>query len=301
MPAARPTGEATRRDTSAKIVGLMLVRNEENFLPWALSNITEFCDEIVVLDNRSTDQTSAKLACLAAAHGNVRLERIDDPNTSHDYVAGYANTATWVFGVDGDEIYDPVGLARLRNEILSGSLDHAWRVMGHVLHAKSVDLNQRAAAGYLTPAAHSITKLYNMAATSAWREIGRERLHGDAMIFNAGFSKESVVKLYDRDPWDRCDFRCLHLCFFPRSSADAVPASRKNPREERLGQLRQLFERAKYRFAHPFAGRVGHKSHKYARGPLTEVGIGGFGRPRDYADCDPQAASTERLLSSQNI
>jgi glycosyltransferase involved in cell wall biosynthesis len=286
---------------TTRIIGVVLLRNEEFFTPWAIANIVAFCDEIIVLDNMSTDRTATELAAFAARYPNVRVERIADAHTSHDWVEPYADTRTWLFGVDGDEIYDPVGLARLRQRILSGALDRYWRVYGHLLHATTVDLDGGGAEGYITPASHSITKLYNMAATASWREERHERFHGDAMVFSPGYSRASVLKLHETDSWDACDLRCLHLCFFPRSSIDdPVAFVRKNPREERAGLFDRLANRAKYFLAHPFSRDIGHKQHKYARGPITRVNIGTFGRPKTAAAFDPSYALAEASLSAHN-
>ena len=40
-----------------RIIGVCLLRNEEHFVAWSLMNIAEFCDEIIVLDNKSNDRT----------------------------------------------------------------------------------------------------------------------------------------------------------------------------------------------------------------------------------------------------
>ena len=40
---------------------------------------------------------------------------------SHALVEGYAGTDTWVFGVDGDELYDPAGLTAFRAQLLDGA------------------------------------------------------------------------------------------------------------------------------------------------------------------------------------
>jgi len=44
--------------TDRKIVGICLVRNEERFLDLILNNIIDFCDQILIADNKSTDHTA---------------------------------------------------------------------------------------------------------------------------------------------------------------------------------------------------------------------------------------------------
>src|SRR5690606_18625709 len=102
-----------------RIVGLMLLRNEDRFVTWAVRNVVHFCDELILLDNGSSDDTPARLAALTRSHPHVRVEPCDDPNTSQRALEGYAGQNVWVFGVDGDEIYDPEGLGRLRPRTLA--------------------------------------------------------------------------------------------------------------------------------------------------------------------------------------
>ena len=44
---------------------------------------------------------------------HVRVIEVDDAYDTHKYVEPFVGKDCWVFGVDGDEIYDPDGLARL--------------------------------------------------------------------------------------------------------------------------------------------------------------------------------------------
>lgn len=263
-----------------RIIGIVLVKNEDLFISWAIRNVAAFCDDIIVLDNRSTDRTPERLAALAGRFGHLRLHTIDDPNRSHRFVEGYAGTPTWVFAVDGDEIYDPVGLARLRPRIVAGELDAWWKLSGHMLNPTAVDLVRGEATGYGTPATPSVTKLFNFGALESWREPHRQRLHGDGMVFRPGYSGRSVLKLFNERSWDECDLRCLHLCFFPRSSAATeAPVDRKNPSQVKADPPRLLLERIKNFLRHPLLPNPRYKTRRYRRGPLQTRDISAFGRP----------------------
>ena len=61
-------------------------------------------------------KSSPRLA--AEFPGKIELRSITDTRESHFLINGTAGTRTWIFAVDGDEIYDPVGLAKLRQEVL---------------------------------------------------------------------------------------------------------------------------------------------------------------------------------------
>ena len=40
-----------------KVIGLLPFKNEEYFLPTYLSNVTKVCDEIIAVDDNSTDNS----------------------------------------------------------------------------------------------------------------------------------------------------------------------------------------------------------------------------------------------------
>ena len=114
--------------SDSRIIGIVLVKNEDLFIEPVLSNIVEFCDLIIVADNISTDATSEIVQGLAARHDKIEYHRIDDIAISHELIKSYAGRKTWIFGVDGDEIYDPAGLAAFRKVLLAGNYDHSWMV-----------------------------------------------------------------------------------------------------------------------------------------------------------------------------
>ena len=103
-----------------RIVGICLVRNEENFALWALGNALDFCDEILVIDNFSSDRTYPLLERFAAANPKVRLIRDANASGTNAYIQEYIGQDVWLFGIDGDEIYDREGLARFRARLLAG-------------------------------------------------------------------------------------------------------------------------------------------------------------------------------------
>ena len=107
----------------AQIVGISLVRNEDIFITQAITNVADFCDKIIILDNLSTDNTWREIEALKTTFPNVEAYQINDYRQSHNYISDYVGTNTWILGVDGDEIYDPKGLSQLRKDIFSGKFD----------------------------------------------------------------------------------------------------------------------------------------------------------------------------------
>jgi hypothetical protein len=209
-----------------QIVGIVLVRNEDVFVESAVRNIVAFCDRIHAVDHVSTDATWEVLQMLAREYEHVDARRVRHAGESHALLEPYAGTATWVFGVDGDELYDPERLAGFRDDLLAGSYDHAFKVASNVVNCTELDREQRTATGYPSPPSRSITKLYNFAALESWRGDGAERLHGGTPLFKPGHDERSVDNIGERLTWEETPLRCLHLCFLRRSSLDTGPTVR---------------------------------------------------------------------------
>lgn len=255
-----------------KIVGIMLVRDEDSFVEWAIRSAIDFCDEFLVCDHESQDGTTAILDRLASEYGcKLVVRRCRNSGESHAMIQSYAGTATWIFGVDGDEIYDAIGLARLRGRLAAGEFDAWWALFGNVLNVKHLDLDKLQAEGHLAPPCRSMTKLYNFAAIDAWDGKIVERLHGGEIRFRPGFDATRRLDLHEQTSWADADFRCLHLCFLPRSSRDAASMGpRRNIMDRHAWSLRKLVARLLRR---PDAD---WKEQKYARGPLVTESIAAF-------------------------
>ena len=212
-----------------QIVGIVLVKNEDLHLERAVRNVLEFCDRIFIADHASSDRTPAIAQELAARHSKIEGKVIGHPGESHDFLQPSVGTATWVFGVDGDELYDPIGLGKLRGELLGGTYDAWWMILGNVLNCDEVDAARKTASGWLAPPCRSITKLSNFSRIDSWRGDTPERLHGGSIVFREGCDASRRLNLFERHSWEDSPLRCLHTCFVPRSSLDsAQPLVRPN-------------------------------------------------------------------------
>lgn len=200
-----------------RIVGICLIKNEDLYIERVLKNILDFCDDVIVLDNISTDNTFKIVKKLTKVYKKIKLLKVKNLRNSHKFIEKYANTLTWIFGVDGDEIYDPIGLNKLKSEILSGRYQKYWNIYGNCLNCKELDLVSQTGKGYLAPPSRSITKLYNFSIIKSWK-VYNQRLHGSIPIFKKGDDRSLRYILYESYDWDRSHFRCLHLCFMKRSS-----------------------------------------------------------------------------------
>ncbi len=257
----------------AKIVGIILVRNEDRFVRQAVKNIAAFCDSLILCDHQSTDGTTGILDDLARALPHADLHRLTQPSESHDLLKPFAGTRTWVFGVDGDELYDPQCLQAFRLRLLSGEFDKVWRMKGNVLHCTALATDRSTASGHLAPPARSITKLYNFGAIGSWDGETPERLHGGKIRFQPGFDDSMKCNFQESLHWDETPLRCLHTCFLPRSTADAAEAgqtARENIMELDCGGVSGRLRR----LAHRLLGRSPASRWKkdfYRRGPVETV------------------------------
>jgi hypothetical protein len=232
-----------------KIVGSVLVRNEDRFVEQSIRNVVEFCDRIHAVDHVSSDRTWEILRSLAAEFDHLDVHRARNSVLAHRLVEPYAGTATWVIGVDGDELYDPEGLARFRSDLLAGAHADVFRLKAHVLNCDV--LHDRAASGWLAPPSRPITKLFNFGAVESWRGIP-EPLQGGEAVFRPGYHWEARRNLADGTTWETDPARCLHLCFLRRSSLDPadVGGGRQSLAESgefdlgAVGRLKRLVRRA---------------------------------------------------------
>ncbi len=229
------------------ILGIVLVRNEDLFVRQAVENIVGFCDKILLMDHASRDGTPGILAALAARHPDrIEFRRISNPRESHEVLKPWFGKRVWGFAVDGDEIYDPVGLRRFREKLDAGIADQAWKVFGNVVHCTRIDAREGWAEGFPTPPSRSMTKLHNFAAIDSWDgDDTVERLHRGNPAFRPGFSEANRLDLFTRWSWEESPYRCLHMCHLRRSSLDPEsPVTRdssietyQHPPMERLRRL----------------------------------------------------------------
>lgn len=231
-----------------KIIGSVLVRNEDVYVEQAVRNVVEFCDRIHVVDHVSDDATWNIVRALGKEFDHVDARRARNAAAAHQLLEQYAGAATWVIGVDGDELYDPKALARLRRDLLDGAHADVFRLKAHVLNCDELDRETGTASGWLAPPSRPVTKLFNFGAVESWTNSPDPLQSGD-VVFKPSFHWESRRDLADETTWETDPLRLLHVCFLRRSSRDAVATTRKNLDESRqfdrgaAGSLKRLLRR----------------------------------------------------------
>lgn len=99
---------------------VVLTHNDAHILPQTLSSLS-FCDEIVVIDDYSTD-TTRKIA--RSYHARVYLRHLDNDFASQRNYGLYKCKGEWVLFVDSDEVVSK-DLAQEITKIASSSA--SWR------------------------------------------------------------------------------------------------------------------------------------------------------------------------------
>ena len=211
-----------------KIIGVMMVKNEDRWIARALTAIRDFCDRIVLIDTGSTDDTTRE-ALRSNTVDEVHLE--PDLSRTHRFVESYVGTDTWVFGVDGDEIYDREGLKSVRRHI-GRNLSSMFQLVGQYLHV--TELVEGYARGYMGPPSHTPTKLYNFAKLEEWPSDGRHSLfQSKTRVVDARILRDTFYQNYD---WNACPLRCLHMRFQRRTWSGPEPyMGARLSGEDRLG------------------------------------------------------------------
>lgn len=265
-----------------RIVGSVLVRNEDVFVERAVRNAAGFCDRIHAVDHVSTDASWGILQELAREYEHIEVRRARHARVSHEQLEPYVGTDTWVLRIDGDELYDAAGLALIRKRLEDGEFRSAFRVLGNVLHASEIDEDDLTASGYLSPPSRPISALYNLWALRSWTGCP-ERLHAGNPAFRNGYDWTTVEPLYERYSWDESPLRCLHVCFLRRSGLDPDDGFRHNLgelgayRRGPLGTVERVVRTVTRRPAGDPGQRAmrragsGWKQEKYMRGDVVTV------------------------------
>lgn len=192
----------------AAIIGLMMVKNEDIYLKRAIRCIKDFCDEIIVIDTGSTDGTID-----IAKREGVSLHIEHDLTKTHQFVERHAGDNVWIFGVDGDEIYDPAGLERLKPNIKKNYYNYAYQLQGHYIHALDIAGNE--VTGHMGPPSHTPGKLYNMRNIHSWPSDGKH------ILFLSRPMDYSWKKMRPApDTWELTPMRCVHTRFLRRSTKE---------------------------------------------------------------------------------
>jgi len=210
---------------SIQIIGICVIKNEDIYIKNVLDNIIDFCDTILVIDNQSTDETVSIVKKCVNEHSKISLYFLKNINKSHKYVEPFVGKDVWAFGVDGDELYDAVGLRTLRRQILSGEYQKDWMLRGYFFHLIEMDKEKKMGYGYLAPPSKDPNKLYNLKLLKSWKNDKTQPIfHPQTHVFrNSKYYSQHYPpkkKLYNMYNWKDCPLRCVHTRMIKRSSIE---------------------------------------------------------------------------------
>jgi glycosyltransferase involved in cell wall biosynthesis len=259
----------------------MLIKNEDVFVVRAIRNVLDFCDKIIIADHQSTDKTYDICYRLAEKYSKIELRQIQFLNESSAAIAPYYGTNTWIFAVDGDEIFDPIRLKEMRVRLLRGEFSKYWNIFANTLNCVKLDIESKRAWGYMAPPSRAGARLFNFSIIDDWPGATGERLHGDGIFFKQGYHAGLRRYLHEELDWEHSYFRYVHASFLTRSSLDVVRIvkTRLNPDEVtqvimEKNVILKLIAMFRVRFAQ--LAKKDWKNQKYRRGPLVEKDVSDF-------------------------
>ena len=202
------------------IIGLTLVRNEQDIIKDTLDHMALFCDKIYVYDDCSDDQTVE--ICKSHPEVNVVIQgtqwsldrttaETHNRNTLLDYARVYAGSGDWFVYMDADERidYDFSRLSKLPRSVAGVRM----KLFDYYITTEDVDLpyTQRR---YIGPEYRTILMAYRNSPNIAYRGIiAREpSLKGIGQAITEGYVKH-YGKAISVKQWEHtCDF---YSTYFP--------------------------------------------------------------------------------------
>ncbi|MCY0869174.1 MAG: glycosyltransferase family 2 protein, partial [Firmicutes bacterium] len=133
-----------RKGTDNKLTAMMQVRNEaDRYLREVLDDLSEYVDEIVIVDDASTDDTvqicRSYPKIVALERSTASLYGVNEAVLKRRLFTRTAATAPdWILAIDADELFEPRAHTRLREMINQTHTDwysfrffHFWRSRTH--------------------------------------------------------------------------------------------------------------------------------------------------------------------------
>lgn len=108
----------------AKVSVLILAKNEERFIGACIKSVKGFADEIIVIDDLSTDATAQIASELGA---RVIQHALNGDWGGQQTFAIQQATCDWVFFIDADERATPALTAEIKKVLAADDKGIAWR------------------------------------------------------------------------------------------------------------------------------------------------------------------------------
>lgn len=217
-----------------KIIVHCLVKNEENFIWYAINSVLPHVDKIMIWDNGSTDKTveiiktihSPKIefekhsASTREAIGHLRQEMLDKTSKNYD----------WLFILDGDEIWSTKSLEKVTNYIKKHPstetvVTRTYNLVGDIYHRLPEKFGQYS---FLGKTGNFNLRFINLLATS--------NLHVSRPYGTEGYYDKDNLPLQDRRGVAFINTEYFHATHLSRSSKSANVLDRPQKMKYYLGK-----------------------------------------------------------------
>lgn len=205
------------------ILGHTVVRNEENFIWFAVMSVLPYLDKLLIYDLGSTDKTAEIIKTIT----DPKIEFSQKPPNSDMIVHAQMRQtmldetrADWVFLLDGDEIWPEVSIKKII-EAIQQSRDEECIVvptlmlLGDIYHYQEQRGGDYRIAG---KKGHFNLRAFNTKIPGLHVEVRRNRQG----LWREGFYDQDRQLIYERDPKRvvLLDTPYLHASHLNRSSKD---------------------------------------------------------------------------------
>ncbi len=183
--------------------------NEEEGLPHVLEKVPDLVDEIVVVDNNSTDLT----ADIGERFG-ARVFREDQQGYGHAYFKGFAEATGDIFiTMDGDGTYPPEEIPRLLEVLIHDQLDFISACRFPLNPRSNMDPLSRFGNSVLTTVTRILFR-FNLKDSQSGMWIFRSKILDHIRLENQGmgFSEEIKIEAIRRG----LAFREVHIPYHLR-------------------------------------------------------------------------------------
>lgn len=215
--------------TIPRVTVNMIVKNEDQWVWYAIQSVLPYADQILITDTGSTDQTENIVKSISSPKiifSKVVAKSPSDVTRARLSQLEHSNT-DWVWIVDGDEIYSEVTAKECMTAISSGLYEgivvRRYDLLGDIYHRQEESVGVYNLFGNT---GHLVTRLLNK------RKIKGLTLAGDYPL--EGWYDELGNSTRDRDPnnWYITKNYLHHAMYLKRSS---------------LGGNLPMFNRSKYK------------------------------------------------------
>lgn len=207
----------------------MIVKNEDQWVLYALRSILPYVDEVLVADTGSTDHTLELIRSINSPKIKLTQHHVTLAKelTKIRSLQLQSSKYPWVWIIDADEIYPEKTakecLAATDNNDLEGILVRRYDLLGDIYHRQIESVGQYDLFGHK---GHLLIRLVNLA------KLKNLSYAGDYP--NEGFFDQSHHSILTHDPslWQTTDNYLYHAMYLKRSS---------------LGANLSMFNRGKYK------------------------------------------------------